>query len=389
MQNEVNISDPGSLTMTRRKIGIWGFFGTNNFGDDYLLQLLIRQIRQITDNPIYVFSSSSTSNGMECDVYHIPRSIKSSVMMAINLDTLIIGPGGLLPNRSPGKIVFFILLALLMRLRSKKVGIIGLGIGDANFSSSLTRWLLNVLFSVASTVIIRHSLDGKLILWKRNKKKVKTSLDYLLSSHDMFAEDNAKPRDGIVFSLADIFSDNEKEREVFVDGICLVIQRLLSRGIPVTLIGLTNATDSILNRIIVQRLGSNRVTCLTYGIDDTKDILASFSKASITVAMRFHALVLSLYNETPTYTIAYSDKLEWLCDQMGLEEYLQRICVDEKLYYEKIVRLDAHIMLTGLEKLAQESKTIRGCIHRQISDVKEDIDQCYNKGLREVLAEAL
>ena len=108
----------------KRKIGIWGFFGVDNFGDDYLLQLMTKQIRQISDDAIYVFSSSLKN--AEDDIYYIPKNIKTSIAMALQLDVLIIGPGGLLPNKAPGKIAFFILLALLMRLRKLQLTLLNL-----------------------------------------------------------------------------------------------------------------------------------------------------------------------------------------------------------------------------------------------------------------------
>lgn len=369
----------------KRMIGIWGFFGTKNFGDDCLLQLLIRNIRQITDIPINVFSSSLTASFNERDVHCVPRDIKTSIMMAFKLDVLIIGPGGLLPNRAPGKIAFFILLALIMRLRRKKVGLFGIGIGGANFSSFISRLMLNFLFLVSSTVIVRHSLDSFDNLWKCNEKKVKTSLDYLLCNHDMFPQNSVVMRNEILFSLADIFSNKDKEREIFVDSICCVIENLLNKEIPVTLVGLTNATDSVLNQQIIHRLGNDKVSCLTYEKDNISDIVALFSRSKIVVAMRFHALVLALYNEIPTYTISYSDKLELLCLQAGLEGFMQRVCVDDKLYYEEIMRLNSLMMLDSLLEMLGECECIADDIHARMSSMKENLNKCYSNGLYELL----
>lgn len=190
--------------------------------------------------------------------------------MALQLDVLIIGPGGLLPNKAPGKIAFFILLALLMRLRKKKIGFVGIGIGSANLSNALCIMLLNLLFFISSSAVIRHSLEGKMQLWKPNRDKVQISLDYLLSDHDAFqGEKKNGSETNVVFSLANIFDREENERRLFVDTICEVINHLLEKSMHVTLIGLSRKADSDLNLEISDRLGGSRVTCLTYGEDNS------------------------------------------------------------------------------------------------------------------------
>jgi polysaccharide pyruvyl transferase WcaK-like protein len=307
--------------------------------------------------------------------------------MAMKLDTLIIGPGGLLPNRDPGKILFFILLGLLMRIRRKKVGIVGLGIGSANCKGTLTRLLLNVLFWVMPTVVLRHDITSEMNLWKCSRKHVVMSKDYLLSDHDLFTQTTgaAGEKPTVAFAVADIFESNESERSRFVEGICHVISGLHDMGIGVSLISLSRRTDVVLNTKIAEHFPQGEITTITYGEAEEQDLCAAFGNASVVVAMRFHALVMALKYLRPVYAVAYSDKLVHLCKVVDAEQFMQKICVNEKLYFEKYISLNWEDMLQGIRNLINDP-------HQQTEKTKEllsadvaAITEAYDMQLRYLL----
>ena len=170
-----------------------------------------------------------------------------------------------------------------------------------------------------------------------------------------------------------------------MDTICEVINQLLEKSIHVTLIGLSRKADSDLNLEISDRLGGSRVTCLTYGEDDSDAIIEAFSRASLIVAMRFHALVLAIHKAAPTYTVAYSDKLEQICEWLEIEHYMQRVCFDKKLYYEKIIRLDIAKMLIGIDELLEDGEEISRKMEKKLAITQKETGACYKKCLYKLL----
>ena len=93
------------------KIGIWGYYGQRNVGDDLIMETLVTRIQEIReDAEIRIFVNPEQVESMQeryLALRILSRTTKISLKQALSLDVLIIGAGGLLPKNDTKKICFF------------------------------------------------------------------------------------------------------------------------------------------------------------------------------------------------------------------------------------------------------------------------------------------
>lgn len=371
-----------------KKIGLWGYYGHHNFGDDMLLELLLVKLDKYEqEKQIYVFCKDEIRE--HNNVLSVPRTIKNTLLYAMKLDVLIVGPGGLLPNRDVMKVIFFLLVAIIMRVRGKKFGIYGMGIGIANFRKKYICRILKLLFKVAKPIILRHELQEGLFGKDYKRTEVVETYDFLLSNHSLFQmKEERTEKNKIIFSLANIFPDNCDEvlRQTFLTNIECFIKELIQKDYSVTLIAFSGAKDAVLNSEICQAVGSSRCKCVTYISENQKEVLTEFREARLIIAMRFHALVLALQYGKSVYSIAYSEKLEDLCERFDLADFCQKVCFSLNQYYESIIELDAMNMKKQIDYLLEHEEGVSSQIKKKVSLVQEKITLNYDKGLEYLLS---
>lgn len=338
-----------------KRIGIWGFFGEKNFGDDLLLMETVKLIRnKEPDSDITIFCGEHHPEVERC--CYVSRTIKSSIQNAFVVDCFIIGPGGLLPNYDPMKIIFFILIGLIVRLRGKRLLLWGLGIGAANLNRCLSKLLLVILFRFANQSVIRQDLSRHFSSTVLSRWKVETGCDLLLSENSQLNTTSNKT-ETVVFSLANVFPDKCKVDlvESFVYSIAKQIEKIIQMGYSVTLIGLSNRTDFELNQRILDCVGDERCRVVNY-IDRFDPVIEEISAAKLVVAMRFHALVASIQSNTPVYCLAYDEKTEDLCRRIGIDDYCQKVCFSNTEYYGEILPLNIDALDDGIKRIFNDYK---------------------------------
>ncbi len=318
------------------QIGLWGFYGHDNFGDDLLLNLMINNIYENCSNcRIFIFGEKKIKNE---DATIIPRNILNSVKMAFKLDVIFIGPGGLLPNKDRLKIIFFCLIEMIMRLRKKKCCIFGLGIGIQNFNSKINSRLIKKMLDLAYIAILRQKLEEVFYI----SPKIKSTMDYVFANRKTI-ELLKKERTFVLLTIADVFPAYcpENVEYEFINKLSELLKWLSQFKIDVVMLGLSGDRDIELARKIVETSKmEKKCTLINYKEVGMQRVLELFSCAKLSIAMRFHGLVLSLINNIPVYAIAYSEKTEDLCKRAGLDEYYQKVCFSKSEYYGKYICFD-------------------------------------------------
>ena len=101
------------------KIGLLGYYGQQNTGDDLILRVMLEYInRYNTNTNITVFGIKNNIK----DIITMPISIKPRSVWTIFKDTwvediMIVGGGGLFPHGDTPRLLFFTMLNIIMKIR--------------------------------------------------------------------------------------------------------------------------------------------------------------------------------------------------------------------------------------------------------------------------------
>lgn len=362
------------------KVGLWGYYGHDNFGDDLILKTLIHKIiKYEEENNITIFVNpkkeiKTKRNGISL----VKRTTKNTIVKAFELDVLIIGPGGLLPHKNINKILFFILIGIILRLRKRKIVLYGIGIGIENLNNLIPRKLLQILFKLTNYAVVRQTLPFE--------TKAISTYDFLLGENEDFNIEQKHKTNMILFSLANIFiptsSSNYKKR--FISTIIEEINYLMSKGYTIKLVSFSYPNDCLLNEEIINNLDAS-IEHLVYTQQSTEQIFNAFNSACLIVSMRFHSLVLALQYNTPVYSIAYSEKIEDLCVRYNMNDFYQRICCDIREYYGTILELDAFKLKEQIDYLLNHQESISQNISVKNQHYQKDVSKVYDNVLKKSL----
>jgi len=307
------------------KIGIWGYYGFDNFGDDLILETLLEWIYEIDDkSKTYVFIEKDEKEEILDrfpNTYQRQRTVKTALKMAMQeLDVLLIGGGGIFPASTSTRLGFYYLLSMIMKIRRKKVACIGVGVEEKNLLHKSNRLLLNKLISTVDFFSIREGQlrEDKAILPIKNEKEVIPTADIVFSR---IPNTNVRIENRFNVFLADIFDIFPNiDYELFEDNIVSIINHILEEGYEVCLIPFTNQKDQKLNDRIALRISSDRCFSMPY-CKDINAILDEISKGSFSLCMRFHAIVVSMLYEIPMCSISYGDKSSKLMNRINLQQF--------------------------------------------------------------------
>lgn len=379
------------------KIGLWGYYGFDNFGDDLILQTLIGQFSRSAPcrDPlsITVFSQKNELKplrGNHIRAAIVPRSAKALLSAAFSLDILVIGPGGLFPHKNFFKLAFFAFCAAVLRARKRTFALYGLGIGCGNFRSHALRPVLFLLFHLSRPIVLRQRISSNLPEWVYRDAGIVESYDFLLTDASLLnhwhPRKEAGRRPSIAVCLANVFpSDAGLEvRKAFADSMVRNLRWLQCCGYDLAFFSLSSMGDEALNREIMAQMDSKSCTHMAYGAVDCPAVLDAFCKTSLVIAMRFHALVTATMIGVPVYSIAYSEKTEDLCESLGISEYCQRVCFSSREYYGKRIDLDAELMQRKIRHLLSHGSEIAGAAQQRLVDVREKASHQYESALREM-----
>ena len=113
------------------KVAISGYYGFKNFGDEAILDVLVKHLKSLECNDITVFSSDIDYTAEKYNVNAVKRFNIKNVLKAIkSCDVLISGGGSLLQDVTSLKsLIYYASIIALGLLFNKKVIIFAQGIG--------------------------------------------------------------------------------------------------------------------------------------------------------------------------------------------------------------------------------------------------------------------
>ena len=364
------------------KIACWGYYGKQNLGDDLILAELCKYIQKSApDADITVFSDEQNpekvcnSGTIQC----CPRSAKALLRASVTQDILICGPGGLMPQRGTGKLLLWIVLAMIMRIRRKSLLFLGLGIGQQNFEHAIDRFLLKILVNLSREFVVRQKGVNDAL---KTQKVLETADVVFAVEQENIMEKQPK---SIVFSFASVFGNLAGDECCrFVANMAKTAETLLASGYTIHLVEFTKDRDMHLYRQLLQHLSNTENVVIHPYEGNPYSMIQVFQKAQLCICMRFHSLVLAAVTHTPCCVIAYSDKMDDVAQRLGITDYTMQICPISNLYYGRLISFDGEKFNEVLNRLIDNHETLSLHMSNAVNDLQKQARTNWN-----VLAEVI
>ena len=409
---------PMSTDSSRRKIALFGTFGTGNLGNECTLQAMLFNIRRRVPNAQVTCicagpeETASTYGIRALAIREMPlRGTKNRAWRLLRKISVGI------------PVELYRWFSVIKRLMGSHMLIMtgtGMlsdsGIGPLGLHYDILRWSVvaklcrcKLLFVSVGVGPIRHPLSrffvkAALRLADYRSYRDSFSKEYLKSIG--FDADNDAVYPDLAFSLPegmlpDHQDDGDKRDPVGVGLITHYVQRSLSDDVEQVYCEYTKKMASFINWLV----GQNRTVRLLTGdvvydsrvrkdlrtlleqsgltyeksniIDEPpgsfEELLSQLATTKVVVASRFHNLLLALMLGKPAVAISFHEKDDSLMTAVGLQEFCQ-----------DIANLDVSTLIEQFVKLEENADRLREEIRRKTKGYRRELDKQYSRIFEEI-----
>lgn len=313
-----------------KNILISGYYGFDNFGDEAILGVLVKKLKELNAN-IKVLSVNPRKTEK---LYEVSATKSFSIFRAIldikNCDTLISGGGSLLQDVTSLKsLLYYLFIINTALMLKKKVIIFAQGIGPINnkFGAFLTKKILKrctyvsvrdekSLFLLRGWGISANLVCDPLFDLSLSGSEHTNRVGVQLRSFKTLKE---KLIVRLAQQISNEFSDKEIEIYSFQDSLDLEVCKHFEKV-------LKNINPKIKTKLIFNHTSA--------------EILEKISKLDYMVAMRFHANLIALKYGIKTLAICYDEKVEKLALEAKIPYISMLATEDYNISFEQLKNLD-------------------------------------------------
>lgn len=313
-----------------KKVVISGYYGFDNFGDETILSVLVKKLKEFTPD-IRVFSSNPKKTR---DLYVVQSTLFfcscQVLYKLITCDILISGGGSLLQDVTSAKSLLYYLCVINTALFfRKKVIIFAQGIGPINnkFCALLTKKTLQ-----RCTLVTVRDRKSRLLLhkWGVEADLVCDPLfDLAVPNYCPWNKVGVQLRsfktlkEDLLIKLAEHINKNFADKEIeiysFQDSLDLAVCQKFEK--------------------ILKSINPQIKTKLIYN-QTSNQIIEKISQLNYMIAMRFHAVLIALKFGIKTLAITYDIKVEKLAEEAQIPFVSMRADDDYDSLFNDLKNLD-------------------------------------------------
>jgi len=330
------------------KIVLLGWYGSDNTGDEAVLEATVGALRERGISDIHVLSTDPAGTARKLGVASSSRNLSLQTLRALRrADALVLGGGGLIQDgTSVYNLPIYALFVSVARLLSLKV--VGWGLGVEPIWTNLGRLLARYTCRSASYFSVRDMMSLRLLGKAgvpRDQVKVTADPAFLISpAISLPNSSNQAPK--AVFCLRSL-SDNHpginlhyllpvgvrqrlgvgwrppaEYRERVVKALARAVALCASEfGATVEMLPLwPGRDDKMLDAVTEEayKLGVPRESVKRATVDQTPRSIATYlASADMLVSMRLHALVFAATSGVPSLALVYARKMRGVMDSLG------------------------------------------------------------------------
>ena len=277
---------------------------------------------------------------------------------------------------------------ILARLSGAKVLVLSVGVGD--ISSPITRWLLRRALPLAAYRSFRDEGSRQLVekrIGIRGHNHVVPDLAYSLSI-PMTLHTKGLDKWSLTVGVGPMsYCDprdwawpekNETTYNGYVNKLALFVRWLIERGNRLVFYP-GDGHDALVIKDIIDRAIQPGVTLrpgqiINEPIETVEGLLAALDQTDVTVASRFHGVLLPHLLNKPVLAISYERKVRTLMNDMGHQQF----CLD-------INTFDVATLQARFVQLSAEKDSLKMQLRSKIADYQKDLDAQYERVLSFIL----
>ena len=344
----------------RYTIGVSGFFGDDNIGDDLLQLAVINGIQQnFRNNKIVIFTSNVEKNirllereGLNHESFDIVysgrwglkepnrKNVKSYFWIVKNFaelrkcDMHLIGPGNIIKdNTNKFLAAFWILRGFLSHLFRKPFALFAIGVADVHHFHS--KFLIKKLLNKARFITTRDNTSLEKL------RQFKVNVPYMDSFPDLTYTLIAKERTGCYKKTGEInkiglnfanFSQKFFPHEVIENYKELVLEFLkkITENNSYELIffpfsGVSHFNDNIMYEFVSSEMRRYNKHIYSYFYKNINDLKEKITTCDAFVGTRYHSVIFAIQGCVPTIGISYDWKAKNFLSEAGLGDYALQV----------------------------------------------------------------
>ncbi len=356
-----------------RNIAIFGWYGHRNLGDEWIFEAAKGLLDRFGGEYTLTIYGDPYCIHDEHAVLHT-RNIKSILKDAWNCDAFFYAGGGAFPTKNNLKILFYVLVNAIYRLRHKPVICLGLSVESFHFESLLTRRLLKWFAATSSLLSVRDQSTFS----EFSRFFDARPAQLLLSPDTVFSWEGKRGQApagtyGIV-ALANLFhrvSDDGRQMRAFAEAIAVVLGKLEESGYAIHLTAFCEQDEEI-NRMVQTMLPEKTTWVHDYSETDDQ-VFGLAENASFVIGMRFHSLVLAQKAKRPYFAISYASKCKGFMHDMHMDAYQVEFGTGEEEYLCKNIPLDPDEMYPLILEMLRDSDAVNEQLEENERTIMEGV----------------
>lgn len=359
-----------------KSIIISGYYGFDNCGDEAILMAMIQELsKHIPPERIIVLSQTPQKTKINYKINAIHRlNIFLIMFQLIKAGIFISGGGGLLQDVSGRglSIVYYLSLIVLAQFFKVPVVVFGQGIGPVK--KSINRKLIKSVLAKVKLIIVRDEQSQKLLQElgiKKTSVRVYSDPSFLLLKEEL--PDHVLEKYKLADKEEKVFTSNsvgfvlrncgaiKQDYELKIIRLAKAVDYLIEKQkVPIFLVPFQPQNDLSLYDDLRKIIKHPEVDYL-YDEINPAQMLSLFSKLSLIIGMRFHAIIFATICSIPFIAIDYDPKVRNYVKALGLSELLLNINqlsvknIADKLKYVKDNRENIKFILSTAAEKYQDS----------------------------------
>lgn len=322
-----------------KKIIISGYYGFDNFGDEAVLEILIKALKEL-DVDITVLSKNPeiTARLNEVNAFQT-FNIVDIIHQVFVSDILISGGGSLLQDKTSKLSFLYYLFVIAVALGfNKRVLVYSQGFEPLNnkYMNRLLSWVLKKVDYIS----VRNTNSSQYL------KQIGVASRPFADSAWTLYDPNVKKQDKIVLQL--------RETQDFSDEKMNILAKLVANkfeSLKVEVLSLQKDYDLQVCENFAKKLENLDMDVSVLKKLSNIDVVKAIASAKFVVAMRYHACLIALNHKIPTVALGYDDKVKNLASEFEIPcvemsnfkqgfvknalEEIDNIVVDKALLEEK------------------------------------------------------
>jgi len=348
-----------------KNILLAGYYGFGNLGDEAILEMVLKQLLEITDKDnITVLSGNKEETSKKYNINTIDRNNVISIIFKLRTsDALVFGGGSLLQDvTSKRSIYYYLLLIKLAKIMKNKVIMLSQGIGPI-LNEKSRKITANTLNKVDFITVRDKQSKGFLESIGVNENLISLSADPVINfrSEETYIKEFQEKKK-VCFSLR-----NWKCSDVSYKISC-VAEKLIKNNIECHFIPFYYNEDLAL----VNEINENIVEGAVYYKErlSTNEAYDIIKDMNLLVGVRLHSLIFAASAGIPFVAVSYDHKVDHFVESVNMNVACSIEDIDVELLYDEIIK-KLENEDEEREKISNNVKILRDTINVNYRILKE------------------